>query len=152
MQTLCAKAARPKCKTCLIFVTLQVTLIINMNKVLVVEDDQTLNKIYVSRLKEAGYKIQSVFDGEAAVIAAKDFSPDLIILDLLLPKKDGYLVLEELKKNSSTKNIPVVVTSNLGQTDDVEKALGLGANDFLIKSNVSLAEMLDKVKLLINKP
>lgn len=122
-----------------------------MNKILVVEDDASLNGIYEKRLKSAGYEVKTSFDGESAMKDAKEFQPDAIILDLLIPKVDGFTVLTNLKKDRTTRDIPVIIASNLGQSEDVDRGIKLGATDFLIKSNVSLAELIDKVKSAIKK-
>ena len=123
----------------------------NMDKILVVEDDSSLNGIYEKRLKTAGYDVKVSPDGESALKDVKDFKPDAIILDLLIPKVDGFTVLANLKKDSSTRGIPVIIASNLGQSEDVNRGMKMGAADFLIKSNVSLAELIDKVKSVIKK-
>src|SRR5437867_1207790 len=107
-----------------------------MKKILVVDDDKFLGNAYRAKLTKAGYEIQLAKDGEEALDALKTFMPDLIILDLVMPVKDGFTTLEELKKNDQYKTIPVIVASNLGQKEDFDRAMKLGAVDFIIKSDL----------------
>lgn len=119
-----------------------------MKKILVIEDDPTLNKIYETKLKLAGYEVKIATNGDTGLSDARSFAPDLIILDLLLPKKDGFEVLTELKKNGATKHIKVLITSNLGEDDNVKKSMSLGAAGYVIKTNSSIGELVAKVKRL----
>ena len=96
------------------------------------------------KLNSAGYQTSIVFDGEEALAVLSKETFDLIILDLIMPKTDGFAVLTFL--NKSGINIPVVVSSNLSQSEDLEKAKKLGAVDFFVKSNVTLVDIVDKVK------
>ncbi len=117
-----------------------------MSKILVVEDESALQKTASQILAESGFDVVSALDGEKGVDLAKKETPDLILLDLILPKKDGFAVLEELKKDERTRRIPVVVLSNLAENDDVSKALALGAHSYLIKTEYRLPEVVAKVK------
>lgn len=103
-------------------------------KVLIVEDDEFLRSLAAKRLEKEGYSVSVAIDGEKAVSAATDGVPDVILLDLLLPGMNGFEVLEKVRAVDNLKNIPVIVFSNLGQKEDIEKAKGLGATDFLIKA------------------
>lgn len=115
-------------------------------KVLIVEDDNFLRSLTAKRLEKEGYKVAVAIDGESALVTAKDENPDLILLDLLLPGLDGFAVLGKLKANADLKKVPVIVFSNLGQKEDIEKAKLLGADEFLIKANFTLDDVMDKIK------
>jgi DNA-binding response OmpR family regulator len=117
-----------------------------MSKILIVEDDPIISKTYADQLKEEGYEIKLALDGEEAIEKLKDFSPDLILLDLILPKKEGIEVLRELKDHEDTKNIPVIVLTNLENEDMVSKALELGCHSYLVKSEYKLEEVSKKIK------
>jgi len=120
-------------------------------KILIVEDDEFLRSLTVKRLESDGYVVAVAVDGETAVGAVTEEKPDLILLDLLLPGLNGFQVLEKIKASDETKNIPVIVFSNLGQKEDIEKAKELGANDFLIKANFTLDDVIEKVHSYINQ-
>lgn len=122
-----------------------------MGKVLIAEDDKFLATAYKAKLTKAGFEIRVTSDGQEALQALKEFIPDVIILDLVMPVKDGFAVLEELKKDDKLKLIPVIVASNLGQKEDTEKALSLGAIDFIVKSDLSMDELVNKIKQIIAK-
>ncbi len=118
-------------------------------KILIAEDDKFLTKLLSLRLEKSDFEIISSFDGEEAIEKIKKENPDLIILDLILPKKDGFEVLEEMKKIGKEK-IPVIVLSNLGQDLDVEKALSLGAKDYIVKTEIPLSQAIEKIKNFFN--
>lgn len=118
-------------------------------KVLVAEDDKFLSNAYRVKLSKAGFDVKVVFDGQEAIDALKDFLPDIILLDLVMPVKDGFSVLESLKADPVYKSIPVIVASNLGQKEDTDRAMKLGAQDFIIKSDLSLTELVDKINKLL---
>lgn len=115
-------------------------------KILVVEDEEVLAKVLQEKLERSGYEVAIAADGEAALVRAKDFSPDAIVLDLLLPKKNGFEVLELLKSDQGLKAIPVIVVSNLGEDDDIKRALSLGAVDYYVKSEHPINEIVEKIK------
>ncbi len=117
--------------------------------ILIVEDDRHLQKILSDLLKEKGYNVLNAFDGEEALNILVSHTPHLILLDLILPKKDGFEVLKTIKDNYKTKNIPVIVLTNLEGSADIEKALELGAETYLVKANYKLEEILDKIKKVI---
>lgn len=114
--------------------------------VLLVEDDTFLSNIYHKKFEMEGFKVSLADNGEAGYEAAQKKNPDIILLDVLLPKMDGFTVLEKLKKDAATKNIPVILLTNLGQKDDVEKGLTLGAVDYLIKAHFKPGETVEKVR------
>lgn len=114
--------------------------------ILIVEDDEFLRSLTAKRLEKEGYRVSVAVDGESAMTAAVENKPTLILLDLLLPGVDGFEVLKRLKAHDVLKVIPVIVFSNLGQKEDIEKASSLGADDFLIKANFTLDDVVNKIK------
>lgn len=122
-----------------------------MGKILIVEDDAFLANAYSAKLLKAGHEFKVAKDGEEVFDILKNFDPDLIILDLIMPKKDGFTVLSELKQSPKWKSIPVVIASNLGQNEDIQKGLKLGAVDFIVKSNIRLSELVDKIAAILAK-
>lgn len=114
-------------------------------KILIVEDDKFLLKAYQIKLAQAGFKLFAAEDGEKGVQLAKKHLPDLVILDLMLPKLTGFEFLKRVKKDPKTKNIPVVVLSVLGQKTDWEKAMELGAAEYFIKTDYTLDEIIKKI-------
>jgi len=119
-------------------------------KILFVDDDNFLRKVYKSELGEQGYEVILAADGEEGLEKAQISDPDLIILDMIMPQKNGFEVLTELQSNPATSNIPVIILSNLGQEDDIKKGLDLGAVDYLVKDNITLAVIVDKVSHYLN--
>ncbi len=117
-----------------------------MKKVLVVEDDQFLANAYRIKFEKADLEVKISMDGEEALEVIKTFKPDVILLDLVMPKMDGFTVLEKLKSDVVTKDIKVVVASNLGQNEDVARAIKLGASGYVIKSDMSIADILKLVE------
>ncbi len=113
---------------------------------MIVEDDEHISKVYEIKLAKEGIESSLAKDGEEAVAKITSEKPDLIILDLMIPKKDGFEVLEEIKKNPDTAGIPVIVLSNLGQQTDQDRALHLGANEYLVKVDNPIQEVINKVK------
>lgn len=115
-------------------------------KVMIVEDDEHISKVYEIKFAKEGIPTSVARDGEEAVVKITAEKPSLIILDLMIPKKDGFWVLEEIKKNPDLATIPVLVLSNLGQKSDQDRALGLGANEYLVKVDFSIQDIIEKVK------
>lgn len=122
-----------------------------MPKILFIEDETTLQHTLSSILKDAGFTVDNAYDGETGLTKAKQSPPDLILLDLILPKKDGFTVLEELKQDMKTKDVPVVVLTNLEATEDVEKVVELGATTYLVKANYDLPEIVEKIKEIVGR-
>ena len=122
-----------------------------MSKILIIEDESALQKTLGDMLSREGYKVVKALDGEIGLRLAKSELPNLIILDIILPKMNGFEVLEALKKDPQTQDIPVIVQTNLESMDDIERALGGGASTYLVKSNYSLEEVLQKVKQALEK-
>ena len=119
-------------------------------KILVIEDDSVLQKALQEFLVEEGFEMFSALDGEEGIKMGKEKLPDLILLDIILPKKDGYEVLKELKSEEVTKKIPVVLLTNLGSLNDVEKAIEMGATTYLIKADYKLEEVANKIKEILD--
>jgi DNA-binding response OmpR family regulator len=118
-------------------------------KILIVEDDEFLRSLTAKRLEKEGYQVAVAVDGESAVGIAATEKPNLILLDLLLPGINGFDVLGKLRATEEFKTTPIVVFSNLGQREDVERAKGLGATDFLIKANFTLDDVVVKIGALL---
>ncbi|MDO8474145.1 MAG: response regulator [bacterium] len=117
-----------------------------MKTILLIEDESALQKTIGDALSQEGFSIASALDGETGLRLAKEKRPDVILLDLILPKANGFDVLKSLKEQEETKDIPVVVLTNLESMEDIQKALDLGAMTYLVKSNYTLEEVVEKVK------
>ena len=118
-------------------------------KVLIVEDEEALSNIVREELSGEGHDCKIAKDGEEAISLASSFRPDIILLDLILPKKNGLDVLAELKDNMDLKTRPVIVLSNLAEDETIKKALSLGAADYFVKSQHSIYEVLEKIQKYI---
>ena len=117
-----------------------------MSKVLLIEDDPLLSSLLGNRLKKEGFEVFNVKSGNEAVKALKANLPDLVLLDLILPGKSGFDVLEEIKADPQAPKTPVIIISNLGQDMDMARGRELGAVDYVIKARTSIDEMVEKVK------
>lgn len=115
-------------------------------KILLIEDDTTLAEMYSLKFKTEGFDLSQATDGLTGLELAKKELPDIILLDIMMPRMDGYAVLTELKKDSKTSNIPILMLSNLGQKSDVEKGKVLGAKDYIVKASMTPAQVVEKVK------
>jgi len=122
-----------------------------MAKILVVEDDTALRDIYSSRFLAEGYEVATASDGEEALSVAVKEKPDLIILDIMMPKISGFDTLDILRATPETKNTKIILMSALSQKADIEKGKSLGADEYLVKSQVTLSEVVDKIKSVIGK-
>ena len=118
-------------------------------KVLIVEDDEMLAGMYAEKFKMSGYQPEVAYNGTDGLIMAEKFSPEIILLDIIMPKMDGFVALRRLKKNEKPANIPVIMLTNLGQEDDVNKAKTLGAVDYFVKANHTPAEIIQKVEEIL---
>ncbi len=118
-------------------------------KILVVEDDKFLRELISRKLSDEGFEISQAVDGEDGIEKIKQVKPDLVLLDLILPSIDGFEVLSRIKEDPSVASIPVIILSNLGQKEEIEKGLSLGAVDFLIKAHFTPGEIIDKIKTLL---
>lgn len=115
-------------------------------KILLVEDDQTLSETYTERFTAEGFELKSAKNGEEAMALALAFKPDLILLDIMMPKVSGFDVIDILRNTPETADIKIIVLSALGQQEDIDKAKSLGADDYLVKSQVVLADIVDRVR------
>lgn len=117
-----------------------------MKKIFIVENEQSLREILTMRLKDAGFEIEIAVDGAEALEKLKTLTPDLILLDIILPKIDGFAVLGKIKEDARIKDIPAVVLFNLGQDTDIKRALELGAVNYFVKAQHSFLEIIELVK------
>lgn len=115
-------------------------------KILIIEDDHHLRKLIVEKLEEEKFKILEAAGGKEGFKKAKEEKPNLILLDLILPGTDGYVILSQIKTDPVTSSIPVIVLSNLGQIQEIQKALKLGAVDYLVKAHFPLEKIIEKIK------
>ena len=117
-----------------------------MSKILIVEDDKFLRELIARKLTQENFEVIEAIDGEEGLKRIREDKPDLILLDLILPGVDGFEVLSKLKEDPTLASIPVIILSNLGQREDIEKGLKLGAIDYLVKAHFTPNEIVDKVK------
>lgn len=122
-----------------------------MQTIVLVEDDEILAEVLSTELTDAGFKVFRASDGEVGLELAKTKDPDLVLLDLILPKKHGFEVLEELKGSPDTHHIAIIVLTLLGEDDDIKKGLSLGADDYIVKSSHAVAEIVEMVKSFLLK-
>lgn len=115
-------------------------------KILIIEDDKFLLKLYSDKLRRDGFEVSGSLNGEEGLSKIIDEKPDLVLLDIVLPKKNGFEILSELKLDRRTKSIPVIILSNLGQESDVKVGLELGAFAYLVKSDFSVNQLPEIVK------
>jgi DNA-binding response OmpR family regulator len=122
-----------------------------MAKILIIEDDKFLRELIARKLVKEGYEIAEAIDGEEGLKKVSEENPDLILLDLILPGIDGFEVLAKIKEDPKTSLIPVLILSNLGQKDEIERGLKLGAVDFLVKAHFTPEEIVEKIKAILSK-
>ena len=120
-------------------------------KVLVVEDEKMLSEMYKTKFEMEGFEVTQAFDGKEGLDKARQGKPDIILLDIILPKLDGFLVLKEIKSDAVMKKTPVLLLTNLGQDDDIKKGKELGAEGYFVKSNHSPAEIVEQVRQQLKK-
>lgn len=117
-----------------------------MAKILLIEDDKFLRELIIQKLGREGYDVVEAPEGESGLVKMKEEKPDLILLDLILPGIDGFEVLSRMKKDAELASTPVIILSNLGQKDDVQKGMDLGAEDYLIKAHFTPGEIVEKIR------
>jgi len=118
-------------------------------KILIVEDESFLANVLSLRFKKENFEVIQAFDGVEALQKLQEVRPDLILLDLILPKKNGFEVLKEIENDPQIRSIPVLIVSNLGQESDITKGKSLGAIDYYVKAHLSIDELVSKVKNLL---
>lgn len=121
----------------------------NKKAILLVEDDEFLAELYATKLNLEGFKVALASDGDRGLKALKESKPDLVLLDIILPKMDGFELLKKMKADKNLKDVPVILLTNLSQKDEVKKGLELGANDYLIKAHFMPSEVVKKIKQTI---
>ena len=119
-------------------------------KILFVDDDSFLRRVYETELSEQNYEVILAVDGQDGLDKARALSPNLIILDMIMPKKNGFEVLTELQSDQNTSHIPVIILSNLGQAADKQKGMDLGAADYLVKDSTTLGIIVEKIEHILH--
>ncbi len=120
-----------------------------MKKILIIEDDSFLSEMYSTKLIQEGFETEIAVDGEQGIDKIKNIKPDLVLLDIVLPKMDGFEILESIKKDPEFKNIPIILLTNLGQKNEIEKGLSLGADEYIIKAHFTPTAVVAKVKEIL---
>jgi DNA-binding response OmpR family regulator len=118
----------------------------NTNRILLVEDDDSLANVYVMRLQAEGFDVRRVVNGEDALATALTYKPDLVLLDVMMPKVSGFDVLDILRNTPETSNLKIIMLTALSQESDQERAKTLGADDYLVKSQVVIADVIDRIR------
>jgi DNA-binding response OmpR family regulator len=122
-----------------------------VQKILIIEDDTSIIQQYKMKFEEAGYEVVEATTGISGIELAKSEHPDLILLDVIIPQNDGFAVLKNLKEDSSTKDIPIILLTNLAQEGDRKRGLKLGAKEYLVKANFTPSEVLHKTEEHLKK-
>jgi len=122
-----------------------------MKKILIIEDDKFLRELITQKLFKEGYEVSEAVDGEEGLKKIKEEKPGLVLLDLILPGIDGFEVLARMREEPTLSSIPVIILSNLGQKEDVEKGLKMGAVDYLIKAHFTPGEIIEKIKAALRR-
>lgn len=115
-------------------------------KILIIEDDRYISKMYQLKLSLEGYQVEVADNGRAGVEMVKSFAPNIILLDILMPELDGFEVLKLVKSEEATKSIPVLIMSNLGQEDHIQKGMEMGAIGYIVKSQYTPSKVVEKIK------
>lgn len=121
-------------------------------KILIVDDEIELANLFKVNLESEGFTVEYCQDGEAALQTAREFKPDFILLDLMMPRIDGFETLDLFRNTMETSAAKIVVFSALNQPADIERAKKLGADDYLVKSNISFQAAIERIKVIINQP
>lgn len=123
----------------------------NKQKILLIEDDKMLLEMYTAKFTREGFEIATAENGSDGLKTARDMKPDMILLDIIMPKLDGFATLKEIRKDENIKNVPVILLTNLGQDQDIQKGKDLGADDYFVKANHTPTEIVEKVQELLKK-
>ena len=122
-----------------------------MKKILIIEDDPFLSEVYSAKFSQSGFRTEVATDGKKGLEKIKASKPDLVLLDIVLPKMDGFDLLKTIKEDDQFKEIPVILLTNLGQKNEVEKGLALGADEYIIKAHFTPTAIVAKVKEVLEK-
>jgi DNA-binding response OmpR family regulator len=122
------------------------TTTLHPKKILLVEDDDALANTYLMRLQAEGFEVLRVPNGEDALAAARDYKPNLVVLDAMMPKVSGFDVLDILRNTPETANLKVIMLTALSQESDKQRAQGLGVDDYMVKSQVVISDVVDRIK------
>ena len=120
-------------------------------KVLIAEDEEVLRRMYLTRFKAEKFQVFEAVNGKEAFELAKEKKPDIIMLDIIMPLVDGFAALRKIKADETTKNIPVVMLTNLAQNGDITEGKRLGATDYLVKANLTPTEVVEKIKKVLKR-
>ena len=120
-------------------------------KILIIEDDMYINKMYQLKLNLEGYEVEIAENGKVGVEKTKSFKPDIVLLDILMPEMDGFEVLKVLKADSEMKKIPVLIMSNLGQEDHIQKGKEMGAVGYIVKTQYTPAKVVETIKEVLER-
>lgn len=123
----------------------------NNQTILIIDDDPFILEMYVLKFKECGFHIETAKDGKDGLQKIRDLKPDIVLLDVVMPALDGFEVLRTLNKEKMLEQTRVILLTNLGQKDDVERGLKLGAKDYIIKAHFTPSEVVEKVKAVLQK-
>lgn len=118
-------------------------------KVLIVDDDQFLLDMYALKFRESGFDVDVAENGKKAIQKVEEFKPDVILLDVVMPAVDGFEVLSEVKEKKLVPGVKVIMLTNLGQKDDTERGMALGADDYIVKAHFTPTEVVDRVKSIL---
>ncbi len=118
-------------------------------KILIIEDDNFLQGLEASKLKKAGYEVSAASNGEEGMAKINEEGVCLILLDIILPQFDGFEILKKVREDKTMKDLPIIVFSNLSEDKDIKKANDLGANDFMVKSNFTLDELVERIEKIL---
>jgi two-component system phosphate regulon response regulator PhoB len=123
---------------------------VHPKKILLVDDDDALASVYVTRLEVENFEVRRVANGEEALAAALNFQPDLVLLDVMMPKVNGFDVLDILRNTPETANLKIIMLTALGQDSDKERAESLSVDDYLVKSQVVIADVIERIRYHLN--
>ncbi len=123
-----------------------------MTKILIIEDDAVISEMYVNKFKDEGFEVFLAKDGEEALVKASEVRPNLILLDVVLPKMDGFEVLKKIKENPGLKDIKIIFLSNSAEKEDVDKGMALGAESYIVKADYTPGKVVEKIKEILEKP
>ncbi len=115
-------------------------------KILIVEDDKMISSMYETKLKQEDYEVLVAENGAQGLELAVQEKPDVVLLDIILPQMDGFTVLQEMRSNDNLKNIPIIMLTNLGTSEDQEKGKRYGATDYWVKASLTPAQVSEKIK------